>query len=273
MAQHHVFENRAETAGRGVDFRFGFGRKLDRLGVAAAFEVEDAVLAPAMLVIADQRARRIGRQRGLAGAGQAEEHGGITFWTDIGRAMHGHDALGRQEIIEDCEDRLLVFTGIGGAADEDKTIGEIAGDDGFRTNAVTVRIGLEARQVDDGELLFETRQFFLLRSDKKVANEQRMPGKLGDDAGRQSVFLIGAADQVLNIEGLSGGMGQHVLAQQLEIFRRQRLVVVPPDGVLGGGIADDEFVLRRTARMLAGDGAKRTIDGQFGLAVADRFFV
>jgi len=68
-------------------------------------------------------------------------------------------------------------------------------------------------------------------------------------------------------------MGQHVLAQQLEVFRRQRLVVVPPDGVLGGRVAHDEFVLRRTARVLAGDGAQRTIDGQLGLAVADCLFV
>ena len=226
-----------------------------------------------MFVIADQRARRIGRQRGLSSAGEAEEHGGITLRTDIGGAMHGHDALGRQQVVQHREDRLLVFAGIGRAADENEAVGQIAGDDGFRTHTVTGRIGLEARQVDDGELLFETRQFFPLRTDQQIADEQRMPGKFGDDACRQSIFLIGTADQILHVKRLAGGMGQHVLAQQLEIFRRKRLVVVPPDGVLGGRVADDEFVLRRTARVLAGDGAQRAIDGQFGLAIADRLFV
>src|SRR3546814_2817856 len=36
---HDVFENCAETAGGGIDFRLGFFRKADHLGVAAAFEV------------------------------------------------------------------------------------------------------------------------------------------------------------------------------------------------------------------------------------------
>lgn len=100
-----------------------------------------------------------------------------------------------------------------------------------------------------------------------------MPGKFGDDACRQRIFLIGAADKILHVKRLAGGMGQHVLAQQLEILRRQRLIVIPPDGVLGGGITNDELILRRAARMLTGDGAQRTIDGQFSLAVADRLFV
>jgi hypothetical protein len=59
------------------DFRLSFGRQPDHLGVAAAFKIEEAVFRPAMLVIADQRTAGVGRQRGLAGAGQAEEDGGI----------------------------------------------------------------------------------------------------------------------------------------------------------------------------------------------------
>ena len=54
--------------------------KLDRLGVAAALEIEDALGAPAVLVVADQGARRIGRKRRLAGARQAEEQRRIARW-------------------------------------------------------------------------------------------------------------------------------------------------------------------------------------------------
>src|SRR5699024_11502762 len=51
--------------------------QVDALGVAAALEVEDAVGAPAVLVVADQLAAGVGGQGGLAGAGQAEEDGGL----------------------------------------------------------------------------------------------------------------------------------------------------------------------------------------------------
>ena len=73
VVEHHVLQHRAEALAGGVDLRLGFLRQLDALGVAAAFEIEDAVLAPAVLVVADQRAVRVGGERGLAGAGEAEE--------------------------------------------------------------------------------------------------------------------------------------------------------------------------------------------------------
>ncbi|MDZ7748133.1 MAG: hypothetical protein U5K43_04180 [Halofilum sp. (in: g-proteobacteria)] len=72
-----VLEHGAEADGV-VDLRLGLGREVDRLGVAAALDVEDAVVRPAVLVVADERTMRVGRQRGLAGPRQAEEHGHVT---------------------------------------------------------------------------------------------------------------------------------------------------------------------------------------------------
>ena len=48
-------------------------RQRDALGVAAALDVEDALVRPHVLVVADEAAQRVGRERGLAGARQAEE--------------------------------------------------------------------------------------------------------------------------------------------------------------------------------------------------------
>ena len=48
-----VLEDRAEALGGGVDFGLVFGAQPDHLCVAAAFEVEHAVVAPAVLVVAD----------------------------------------------------------------------------------------------------------------------------------------------------------------------------------------------------------------------------
>src|SRR5436305_8620566 len=64
-SESRVLEHAAEAQGV-PDLRFVLARELDALGVASAFEVENTVRAPSMLVIADQVARGIGGQCGLA---------------------------------------------------------------------------------------------------------------------------------------------------------------------------------------------------------------
>ncbi len=87
-----------------------------------------------------------------------------------------------------------------------------------RSTAITVSvrvpwragIGLERRQVDDRHLRHEAFERLALGPDQQVADEQRVPGIFGDDAGRQGVGLVGAADQVLDEEFLAFGMRQEV---------------------------------------------------------------
>ena len=52
-----------------VDIRLGLFVQVDNLGVAAALKVEDSLVVPAVLVIADQQTLGIGGQGGLAGSG------------------------------------------------------------------------------------------------------------------------------------------------------------------------------------------------------------
>src|SRR5689334_18095210 len=112
-----VLENGAETAGGGVDLRLGLRGEPDDFGVASAFKVENAAVGPAMLVIAYELAAPIGRKRGLTRPRKPEEDRRIVARTDIRRAVHRQDALLRQEIIEDREDRLLDLAGIAAATD------------------------------------------------------------------------------------------------------------------------------------------------------------
>ena len=49
------------------------GGEVRALGVAAALDVEHARLRPHVLVVADERAPRVGGERRLAGAAEAEE--------------------------------------------------------------------------------------------------------------------------------------------------------------------------------------------------------
>src|SRR4030042_7034847 len=62
-----VFQDGAELPGAFVDLRFGLGAQANGLGVAAPFEVKDAVFAPAVFIIADEFALRVGGAAGLAG--------------------------------------------------------------------------------------------------------------------------------------------------------------------------------------------------------------
>ena len=117
-----VLQHGAEAMAGGPDLRFVLGRQVDHLGVAAAFEVEHAVVAPAVLVVADQLAMRIGRQRGLAGAGQAEEQRDVALAADIGAAMHRQHAAFRQDPVHHGEDRFLDLAGILGAGDDDDAL-------------------------------------------------------------------------------------------------------------------------------------------------------
>jgi hypothetical protein len=50
-------------------------------------------------------------------------------------------------------------------------------------------------------------------------------------------------------------------------------VIVPPDGVFGGAIAHDEFVLRAAARMAAGCDHEAAAFGHLGFAPHDGQFV
>ena len=86
--QHHILQNRTEGACGLENLRLLLCRQFDHFGVATPLEIKDAVLTPAMLVIADQGPRCISRQRRLAGTGQTEEHRCAAIVPDVGRGMH-----------------------------------------------------------------------------------------------------------------------------------------------------------------------------------------
>jgi hypothetical protein len=94
--QNHVFQNRAESD-RIPNLRLLLLGQPDALGVAAAFEIKDAAIAPPVLVITNQAAPRVRRERRFAGSRKPEKQGHIPGRTLIGRAMHGkHPLLGQQ---------------------------------------------------------------------------------------------------------------------------------------------------------------------------------
>ncbi len=89
VVDDHVLQHGAEARAGLVDLGLGVTRELDRLGVATTFEVEDAVVGPAVFVVADERALGVGGEGRLAGAGEPEEERDVSPRSDVGGAVHG----------------------------------------------------------------------------------------------------------------------------------------------------------------------------------------
>ena len=195
-----------------------------------------------MFVIAHQGARRVRRQGCLASAGQAEKDRALAILADIGRAMHRHDPLGRQKVIYDGEDGFLHLARIRGAANQDDLAGEIDGDHGLRGAAMPLRIGGETGHVYDGEFRIKTFQLIRRGADQQLVHEQRMPGEFGNHPDADAMGEVRAAEQILREKFPPSRVRHHVGVEQIELGRRHRLVIVPPDLGLGGGIAHGEFI-------------------------------
>ena len=140
LVDHDVLQHCAEGLRTGVDLGLGLRAEANHLRVAASFEVEYAIVAPAVFVIADEAARGIGRERRLSGSAQAEENGGVSLLSDVGRAVHRHHRFLREQVIQDREYRFFHFAGVAGSADEDQSLGKIEQNEGLRVGVVLGRI-------------------------------------------------------------------------------------------------------------------------------------
>ena len=189
----------------------------------------------------------------------------------IGRTVHGHDVLARQDVVEDREHRLLHLAGVGGAADQNDAAGEVEGDHGLAAGAVTGRIGLEVRGMQDGELRHEILQVSGQGLDQQMAQEQVVPGMLVHHAHVQPVLGIGARIQVSHEQFLAAQIFGDFFLEPGESVLRHLGVVGPPDIGFRTGLADDVLVLGGTAGVLPGLDDERAADGHHAFAAAHRF--
>ena len=155
LVDDDVLEDRPERARRLEDLRLGLRREPDHLRVAAAFDVEDAVVAPAVLVVADQPPLGIGGERRLARSREAEEHRDAAVVVDVRGAVHRQDALERQAVVHHREDRLLDLARVVRAADQHLRARRVQHDERAAARAVLLRIGLERRRVQDERVRLE----------------------------------------------------------------------------------------------------------------------
>ena len=250
-----------------VDIGLGILVQVDDLGIAAALKVEDAVIVPAVLVVADQQALRIGGKGGLAGAGQTEEQGGVlAVHVGVGRAVHRSHALERQVVVHHREHALLHLAAVPGVQDDLLAVGEVEDDGRLRVEAqLLVVLDLRLGGVEGDKVGLEVLELFRSGLDEHVLNEVRLPGHFHDEADGHAGVLVGAAEHVHHIQLLVGKLFDGQLLAGSPGFLAGGLVVVlvlgggPPHGVLGGLVHNDELVLGGTAGVDAGhhvDGAQ-----------------
>ena len=278
FVEHHVFEHGAEAAGGRENFRLALRVEADDLGVTAAFDVEDAVVAPAVFVVADQHPLRIGREGGFAGAREAEEKGhvGATFTRGVvGAAVHGQDAAFGQHVVHDREDALLDFAGILRAADEHQALREVEQNEGRGAGAVAFGHGEETRHVDDGEVGPVVEQLGAVGfAHEHVLGEEVLPCVLVDDTHVDAVPRIGTGIAVEHEKIAALEVALDLTEEAFETFRLDCLVDgAPPDVRFAARFFDHKFVVRRTAGVHSGVGHQRAFSGDVGFPTGDGLFV
>ena len=243
-----------------VDVGLGFLVEVDDLGVAAALEVEHAVVVPAVLVIADEQTLGVGGEGGLAGAGQAEEDGGVlAVHVGVGRAVHRGDALERQIVVHHGEHALLHLAAVPGVDDDLLTGGDVEGHAGLGVEAqLLVVLDLGLRGVVDDEVRLEVCKLLRSRADEHVGDEVRLPCNFHDEADGHAGVLVRAAEGIDHEQALVAQLLDGDFLDGLPGFLAHGVVVVlirlgsPPHGVLGVVVNDDILVLRGAAGVDAG---------------------
>ena len=96
-----------------VDVRLRFFVKVDNFSVASAFEVEYAVVIPAMLVITDQETFRVCGKSSFTCSGKTEEDSCVfAVHICVCRAVHGSHAFQWKEVVHHREHTFLHFSAV-----------------------------------------------------------------------------------------------------------------------------------------------------------------
>ncbi len=254
LVNGHVLEK--SVAGDGtIDVGLSLLVEVDDLSIAAALEVEHTLVVPSVLVVADELTLRVGRQRGLTGAGETEEDSGVlTVHIGVGRAVHAGDTTQREEVVLHREHTLLHLTTIPSIQDHLLLAGHVEDNGSLRVQAQLFPVGhLSLRCVVNDEIGLLLKVSLCLRTNEHVGHEVSLPCHLHDEANLHAGVAVSAAETVDDIQLLVGELFLSKLLHSLPGLNACAVVVVviliavPPHGVVRGSVINDELILRRAA--------------------------
>ncbi len=229
-----------------------------------------------MLVVADKDALRVGRKRRLAGAGKAEEDCRLAgLGILVHRRVHRKDVvLLDRKVVHRREDRLLDLARVAGAEDQDLMLLEVDEDAGLGVRAIDRRIALAARSCKDREVRRAIRcKLFIGRTHEELLREECLACQLADDLELAGVCPVRASIGMDHIEVTLCKVGADLLLDVLVAFDAHRHIHGAPGNlVMHIRRIDNEAVLRRASRILAGVDCECAGRGQLALALLQGLF-
>ena len=268
-----VLEDRAERARRLEDLRLGLLREPDHLRVAAAFDVEDAAVAPAVLVVADQPAARDPRRASSCPfpRGRRTRRRGRRRPTLAEQCIGRMPSSGRRSFITVKIDFLIspaysvppISTSVRAGCSATNVPLRVPSSSGSASSAGACRTSASASNVSSSSSR---------RLDEDRLREQRVIRAVGDHAHPDPLRGICAGERVDDVQHrLHVQVRDDLVAEPEELLLFERLVdVSPPDAVLGAALPDDELVLRRAPRVDAGVDDERPALGEHALLARER---
>ena len=264
FVERDVFKKRVASDSV-VDIGLGVLIEVDDLSIAAALEVEHAVVVPAVLIVADKKTLGIGGKGGLTGTGQTEEYSGVlAVHIRVRGAVHGSDALEGKVIVHHGEHTLLHLAAVPGVEYDLLAARDVEHDSGLGVEAeLFVVLHLSLGRVVNDEIGFEVFEFLGSGADEHVLNEVRLPCNFHYEADSHARIFVCAAERIDDEKTL---VGELFLSELLNGFPRLLacgVVIVlvtfrgPPNGVLGVVVHNNELILGGAAGVDAGHNVDR----------------
>jgi hypothetical protein len=206
-----------------------------------------------MFVVADQPAVRIGRERRLAGAREAEEERDVRriLLVHVRRAVHREALHVGEVVVHRVEDRLLHLARVSRAEDEHHASLERLHDADAALQAEFGRI-VDAHRaaVDDDPIRLESLEVVADGVDEEGLREERVPRLFRDDRHLQAVLRIGAGVAVKPVQLFAR---REVFLREgfklVEVGGRDRLVdLAPVDVAVDAGRVLEELVVQGCGR-------------------------
>ena len=251
--------------------------EIDALGVAAALKVEDAAVGPAMLIIANQSALRVGREGGLTSARKSKEDSNIRsiILGHVCRAVHREHANLREVVVHCIEDRLLDLARVPSAHNQNQLALQALHDAQLVLHAVLCWVlKFKARGINDGPVILPGWQLIWLGVDEERLGEQTVPCFFSEDGNLQAVLGVRAG---VSIEAEHILLGTHVLhdlcMDQVKVRRTHGLIdLAPRDVAVNLGGVFEVLVVRAASRARAGIAVQGAVGGKHSFAAGDRQF-
>ena len=218
-----------------------------------------------MLIVADKPPRGIGRECGLAGAGEPEEQGHIAILPRplIGGAVHRQDISSRQQPMHQREDTLLHLAGIFAPQDHLLAALQAQIDAGAAGHLGRERVGGKLASVVD-HIVWRAKSLQLLerRPDEHGVHEQRVVGTRTDhpdlhaQAGIPAGKSVAHIDLITRVEIIDGPLP----IEEECVVLDGPIDSAPPHILFRGGVPHHVLVQRAPA----GLGARSDGDGSTG---------